>query len=111
MKIADKCYHMLWICALSLLTIGVYMAFWNSPPDYQQGDTVRIMYIHVPAAYLSVKGYLVVSIASLIFLIWKNPFSFIVARSCAHIGIAFCAICLLSGALWGQPMWGTWWVW
>ncbi len=100
-----------WIGALISLSAGLYNAFLASPPDYQQGDSVRIMYIHVPAAYLALQTYALIAMASGVFLIWKHPLAYIIARASVPIGFAFCAICLVSGALWGQPMWGTWWVW
>ncbi len=73
--------------------IGLYLSLFNSPEDYQQGDTVRIMYIHVP------------------FAIWKHPFADIIARSIAPLGLIFSILTILTGSLWGKPMWGTWWVW
>ena len=93
------------------LTIGLYLALLGSPMDYQQGHTVRIMYVHVPAAMISMAGYVMMAVASLGYLVWRNPVSFLIARSIAPVGAVFTAICLVSGSVWGKPMWGAWWVW
>lgn len=97
-------------CLVSFLS-GIHFAFFNSPPDYQQGEAVRIMYVHVPAAWLSLGIYSVVTLMSLSYLVWRNPLAFIIAKESAFIGTAFTAIALSTGAIWGKPMWGTWWVW
>ncbi len=111
MKIANAIFPYISIACIVSLVVGIYYAIFNSPPDYQQGDSVRIMYIHVPAAYIAVMIYMVIASASASSLIWKHPLSDIVARSSAPIGAAFTFLCLITGALWGKPMWGTWWVW
>ena len=87
------------------------MVFFASPDDYQQGATVRIMYVHVPAAYMAMLGYSVMAVASASSLIWKHPLADQIARAAAPIGAAFTLIALITGSLWGRPMWGTWWVW
>ncbi len=97
-------------CVLLLCT-GLYYALFHSPADYQQGDSVRIMYIHVPAAWMALFIYVVMAIFSAMSLIWKHPLADVSAQAAAPIGGVFCALALLSGALWGKPMWGTWWVW
>ena len=94
-----------------LTVLGLYYGLLASPADYQQGDTVRIMYIHVPAAYMAVMIYAVIAGASASVLIWKHPLAEITARAAAPIGLAFTFLCLATGSLWGKPMWGTWWVW
>ena len=95
-----------------ILTIaGLYIGLFASPPDYQQGESVRIMYVHVPAAWLGSGGYLGLAIASATALIWRHPLATIAARAIAPAGAAFTAICLMSGSLWGKPTWGTYWVW
>ena len=94
-----------------LLLVAISFAIIFSPPDYLQGDSVRIMYVHVPAAWMSLFTYSLMAAASASFLIWKHSLADIAARSLAPIGAAFTAITLITGALWGQPMWGTWWVW
>ncbi len=94
-----------------LLGVGLYLALLNSPPDYQQGETVRIMYVHVPSAWMGMLVYLTMAIASAVALIWRHPLADIAAKAAAPIGAGFTIICLVTGALWGKPMWGTWWVW
>jgi heme exporter protein C len=96
---------------LILTSVGLYIGLFASPPDYQQGDSVRIMYVHVPAAWLASGGYLGLAIASATALIWRHPLATIAARAIAPVGAAFAAICLMSGSLWGKPTWGTYWVW
>jgi heme exporter protein C len=94
-----------------LLAAGLYFALWDSPADYQQGQSVRIMYVHVPAAWLAMAGYSCVALASAVGLIWKHPLADLVAKSASPIGAAFALLCLVTGSLWGKPMWGTWWAW
>lgn len=94
-----------------LLIVGLYIALFGSPPDYQQGDTVRIMYIHVPAAWMSLFVYVNMAIAAACGLVWKHPLADLFAKAAAPVGAGFTFICLVTGSLWGAPMWGTWWVW
>jgi len=98
------------ICLLSFAA-GLLYALVISPPDYQQGESVRIMYIHVPSAWMGLFIYSAMAIASAMFLIWRHPVANLIARSSAPVGAMFTAICLVSGMLWGKPMWGTPWVW
>jgi heme exporter protein C len=102
-----------WMGALTVLLIGagLYWALVVSPVDYQQSDSVRIMYIHVPAAWMALFIYVTMAGASAVGLIWRHPLADIAAKSCAPIGACFTFVALATGALWGQPMWGTWWVW
>jgi heme exporter protein C len=102
-----------WLAGLSaiLLAVGLYLAFFASPPDYQQGDAVRIMYIHVPSAWLSMFGYGIMALASLGTLVWRHPLADVTGKSAAPIGAAFTLLALVTGSLWGKPMWGTYWVW
>lgn len=97
--------------AILLIAAGLYLALAASPPDYQMSESVRIMYIHVPSAWLAMAVYASLSVAALSFLIWKHTLAGLYIRAAAPIGAAFTAVCLISGALWGQPSWGTWWVW
>ncbi len=97
--------------SILFLFIGLVFAFLLSPDDYQQGSTVRIMYIHVPSAWLALMTYLVMTIYSIIALAFRMPFGFIVNTAVAPIGAIFTLVCIISGSLWGKPMWGTWWVW
>jgi heme exporter protein C len=96
---------------LILTSIGLWIGLFDSPPDYQQGESVRIMYVHVPAAWLGSAGYFGLAVASATALIWRHPLATIAARAIAPAGAAFTAICLVSGSLWGKPTWGTYWVW
>lgn len=99
------------ILAISTFIIGLMIVFFFSPDDYQQGSTVKIMYVHVPAAWIALITFFVMTVYSIIALAFKIPFGFIVNKAVAPIGITFTLICLISGSLWGKPMWGTWWVW
>ena len=102
-----------WLGGLTaiLFGVGLYQALIISPADYQQGETVRIMYVHVPAAWAALAGYASLAIASFTFLVWRHPLADLAARAASPIGAGFTAIALVTGALWGQQMWGTWWVW
>jgi heme exporter protein C len=100
----------LWALALLLLAIGSWLSF-TSPEDYQQGDTVRIMYVHVPAASTSLAAYLSLGIASFFALVFRHPLADAAARAAAAPGAALTALALVTGAFWGKPMWGAWWVW
>lgn len=93
------------------LAAGLYMALVTSPSDYQQGEMVRIMYIHVPSAWMALFIYSFMAACSAASFIWKNPLSDMLAQSAAPIGTGFAAITLVTGSLWGKPVWGTWWVW
>jgi heme exporter protein C len=102
--------YLAWIFII-LTAIGLYWGMVIAPVDYQQGESYRIMFIHVPAAWLSMMVYMVMAIAGGIGLIWQIKTAFVVAKSSAIIGAAFTFIALATGAIWGKPMWGTWWVW
>jgi len=94
-----------------VLLIGFYLALIVAPPDYQQGESVRIMFVHVPAAIMAEGVYYVVAMASFIALVWRHPLADIGAQAAAPLGAAFTLVCLVTGSLWGRPMWGTWWAW
>ena len=102
-----------WLSGLTVLVlaVGVYWSLVIAPPDYQQGETVRIMFIHVPAAWMAMFAYSVIAVASLVSLIWRHALADVAAKSAAPIGAAFTLLALVTGSLWGKPMWGTWWVW
>ena len=102
-----------WSAGFSILCIGVglYLALFVSPPDYQQQETVRIMYVHVPSAWVALFVYSSMAISSAMALIWKHPLADLIAKASAPVGAGFTLICLATGSLWGKPMWGTWWVW
>ena len=111
MRIADPLLPWMSLGSISLIILALYFAIFASPADYQQGETVRIMYVHVPAAWMALFTYTMMAIASGSFLVWKHPLADLMAQAAAPIGAGFTAIALITGALWGQPMWGTWWVW
>ena len=96
--------------SLLLLAVGLVLAF-RSPADYQQGETVKIMYIHVPAAWTASLAYLVMSASALGTLVWRHPLAEAAQKAAAPLGAAFTFVCLVTGSLWGKPMWGTYWVW
>ena len=98
------------LLSLIVLLVGLILIYF-SPDDYQQGSTVKIMYIHVPSAWLSLLTYFLMTIYSIVGLTFRMPFGFIFNTAVAPIGAIFTLICLVSGSLWGKPMWGTWWVW
>jgi heme exporter protein C len=99
-----------WIAAL-LIGIGLYGGLVLAPPDYQQGDGFRIIYVHAPSAWLSLMVYSCMATAAAVGLIWRMKVAHAVAASCAGVGAAFTAVSLITGMLWGKPMWGTYWVW
>jgi heme exporter protein C len=96
---------------IAVFIIGIYYALFASPADFQQGETVRIMYVHVPSAWISMACYTFIAVMSAVALIWKHPLADIAARSAAPLGVGFTLIVLITGSLWGKPTWGTWWVW
>jgi heme exporter protein C len=102
-----------WVAAAAGIAnaAGLYLGLFDSPPDYKQGETVRIMYVHVPAAWMALMVYGAMALASAIGLVWRHPLAELASREMAWIGAAFTLVCLVSGSLWGQPMWGTWWAW
>lgn len=97
--------------AAMVLAAGLFLALFVAPPDYQQGESVRIMFVHVPAAIMAEGVYYFIALASFIALVWRHPLADIAAQAAAPLGAAFTLVCLVSGSLWGRPMWGTWWVW
>jgi heme exporter protein C len=94
-----------------LIGAGLYFALFASPPDYQQGESVRIMYVHVPSAWMALFVYVSIAVASAVALIWKHPLADLFARAASPLGAGFTLLALVTGSLWGKPMWGTWWVW
>jgi heme exporter protein C len=107
----DKGIFILGALSVILLCAGLGLALFITPPDYQQGEFVRIMYIHVPSAWASLSIYAFVAGSAISFLVWRNPLSAMLMRSTIPVGVAFSLICLLTGAIWGKPIWGTYWVW
>ncbi|UTW51270.1 heme ABC transporter permease [bacterium SCSIO 12827] len=102
-----------WLAGVTLVlaAAGLYLGLFASPADYQQGETVRIMYVHVPAAWMALFCYVGLAVSAAVGLIWKHPVADVAARATAPIGACFTFLALLTGALWGKPMWGAWWVW
>ena len=102
-----------WFLGLGVLLLigGLGGGLMLSPPDYLQGETVRIMYVHVPAAWLGMGGWAAIAAASLSQLVWRHPLAAVAGRAIAPAGATFTAICLATGSIWGRPTWGTWWEW
>ncbi|MEC5289717.1 heme ABC transporter permease [Aurantimonas sp. C2-6-R+9] len=101
-----------WLYALALLAlaVGLFLGF-TAPPDYQQGATVQIMFIHVPFAWIAMMAWTVMSVSALGTLVWRHPLADVAVKAAAPIGAVFTALALITGSIWGRPMWGTWWVW
>lgn len=99
------------ILTIGLFAAGLWLAFFNSPQDYQMGDTVRIMYVHVPNAWLSQFVYVTMAISALGTLVWRHPLADVSMKAAAPLGALFTALALFTGALWGRPTWGTFWEW
>ena len=110
-KIADNFFKPILVLSIMFFALGLLFAFYLSPDDYQQGSTVRIMYVHVPSAWLALLTYAIMTFYSICALAFRIPFGFIFNTAVAPIGAVFTLICIISGSLWGKPMWGTWWVW
>jgi heme exporter protein C len=102
-----------WLLVLGVIVLlaGCYAGLFVAPPDARQGDSARILYIHVPAAWLGMGGWASLAIAALVQLVWRHPLAGIAARATAVPGALFTAICLATGSIWGRPTWGTWWEW
>lgn len=99
------------ILSTTMISLGLYYGLFDSPKDYQQGDAVRIMYVHVPSAWLASFLYFSLAISCIFYLVWKHPLADLIANAIAPIGLMFSILTLITGSLWGKPMWGTWWVW
>ena len=108
--LADRVVPWLVSVAAIVLAVGLYMSF-TAPEDFQQGITVRIMYIHVPFAWLAMMCYTLMAVSALGTLVWRHPLADVALKSAAPIGAVFTALALITGSIWGKPMWGTWWVW
>ena len=111
LNLINKFVLCIFILGCLFLTFGFYYVFFVSPNDYQQGIMVKIMYIHVPSAWLSMGIYTLIAVTNLLFLIRKIPTASIIAKASAPLGLIFTLIVLVSGIFWGRPMWGVWWVW
>jgi heme exporter protein C len=102
-----------WFAAIAAISLaaGLYLTFFVAPADYQQGNSVKIMYLHVPSAWLSMMCYGVMASAALGTLVWRHPLADAAQKAAAPLGAVFTFVCLVTGSLWGKPMWGAWWVW
>jgi heme exporter protein C len=110
-SIANSALPYIWALTGTAFAIGLYLGLFQSPADYQQGETVRIMYVHVPAAWLALLVYTVMAVASGVAIIFRHPLADTAAKAVAPIGAVFCLLALITGSIWGRPMWGTWWEW
>lgn len=110
-KLARIVQPWLWLLFALTLALGLYGAWFAAPADYQQGETVRIMYIHVPAAWMSMFVYATMALAAFIALVWRHGLAEIALVASVPIGASFTFVALVTGSLWGKPMWGTWWEW
>ena len=111
LSLANRALPAIWTLTVILFAIGLYGALVSAPPDYQQGETVRIMFVHVPAAWLAMLVYTVMALASAVAIIFRHPLADVAAKTAAPIGAVFCFLALATGSLWGKPMWGAWWAW
>jgi heme exporter protein C len=111
LALAERALPWLVAATLGAFAIGLVQTFFVAPDDYQQGATVKIMFVHVPAAWLSMFCWALMSVAALGTLVWRHPLADVAAKAAAPIGAAFTFLCLVTGSLWGRPMWGTYWVW
>jgi len=110
-NIIEKANPFLILSTIVAFTFGLYFSLLQSPPDYIQGDSMRIMYIHVPSAWFALMAYTILAGSSVLWFITRNPIFSIIARSIAQIGMIFTLISLVTGSIWGKPTWGVWWVW
>ena len=111
LRLSDRLFMPVGVITCICLAYGLYLGLFASPADYQQGDTVRIIYIHVPAAWLALFGYVALGLCGLFYVVWRHPLADIAARAIAPVGAVFALLTLITGALWGKPIWGAWWVW
>jgi heme exporter protein C len=111
LALANTLIPFVWAITVGLFVVGLYGALFTAPADYQQGETVRIMFVHVPAAWMALFIYMVMALASAIAIIFRHPLADAAAKVAAPIGAVFCFLALATGSLWGKPMWGAWWVW
>ncbi|MBR72029.1 MAG: heme transporter HemC [Rhodospirillaceae bacterium] len=110
-RFTNKIFPWVLIIAIASIVSGLILGLAIVPPDYQQGDAYRIIFVHVPSAWMGLFIYAVMAFSCAVGIIWRHPLAFLISKASAPIGACFTFICLLTGSLWGQPMWGTWWVW
>ncbi|ODU55340.1 MAG: heme transporter [Acetobacteraceae bacterium SCN 69-10] len=111
LRLSGKVLPYLAAAALAVSAVGLWWGLFRAPADWQQGDAVRIMYVHVPAAWLASLGYLGLAVCAVLSLVWRHPLADLAAAEIGPVGACFTALCLATGSLWGKPMWGAWWVW
>ena len=111
LRLSERVLSTLWVLAISSTVVGLVWGFFLTPNDIRQGSTVKIIYIHVPAALMAINAWFMMLVASLIWLIRRHHVSALAAKAAAPVGVVMTLIALITGAIWGQPMWGTWWVW
>ncbi|MDG1448394.1 MAG: heme ABC transporter permease [Ascidiaceihabitans sp.] len=111
LRLSERVLPTLWVLAISSTVVGLVWGFFFTPDDIRQGSTVKIIYIHVPAALMAINAWFMMLVASLIWLIRRHHVSALAAKAAAPVGVVMTLIALITGAIWGQPMWGTWWVW
>ena len=111
MRVTGRLMPALWLLTGLALAIGLGWGFFGTPDDYQQGSTVKILFIHVPSAFIAINAWFMMVVASLIWLIRRHHVSALAAKAAAPVGVVMTLIALITGAIWGQPMWGTWWAW
>lgn len=111
LRLSGRVLPYLTVLALLLTAVGLYWGLFVAPADWQQGDAVRIMYVHVPAAWLASAGYFGLAVCAVLSLVWRHPLADLAAAEIGPVGAGFAALCLATGSIWGKPMWGAWWVW
>ncbi len=111
LKLARPLTPLLLVSGLLVVGTSLALGYFAAPPDRLMGETVRILFLHVPAAWLGMGGWTAIAIASLVELVWRHPLAALAARGAALPGMVFTAICLVTGSIWGRPTWGSWWVW
>ena len=110
-RLADAVFPYVAAATLALAAVGLYGGLVMAPMDYQQGDAYRIIFVHVPAAWLALFVYLTLAVAAVASIVWRHPLADLYGRAAAPVGAVFCLLALVTGAIWGKPMWGAWWVW
>jgi heme exporter protein C len=111
LRLSERVLPVLWVLAISSVVVGLVWGFFFTPDDIRQGSTVKIIYIHVPAALMAINAWFMMLVASLVWLIRRHHVSALAAKAAAPVGVTMTVIALITGAIWGQPMWGTWWAW
>ena len=111
MRLSGRVLPVAWALAAAGIGVGLSWGFFGTPDDYRQGSTVKILYIHVPSALMAINAWLMMLVASLVWFVRRHHVSALAAKAAAPVGLTMTVIALATGAIWGQPMWGTWWVW